>query len=204
MQNLFRSVSGAVGRCKKWVLLIFILYCLSCLTGIFMVHSGNEFALAYRDKIVGRAIAHDGASIHYKKGNRFKAALIDFSANLFAGAVPQTLMGLSIITPFFTTTYQGWIGGIVSVDNQHRSRLRNARPALYYLLVLLLQYIPYSLAVGSGLRLGVETYRLNRGAKLSGFRIDRPALRDVCYIYLLVIPLFFLASCFEFMSNWNV
>jgi len=78
-----------------------------------MVRSKNKFASSYRDKIVGNAITNDNASINYNKGNRFKAAIIDFSENLFISAIPQTFMGLSVIFPFFTSAYQGWIGGIV-------------------------------------------------------------------------------------------
>ena len=36
----------------------------------------------------------------------------DFGGNLFFGAIPQTLMGLSVIIPYISTTIQGWIGGI--------------------------------------------------------------------------------------------
>lgn len=204
MQNLYTSVLSSARRCKKWALVIFTLYTLSCLAGMYMVHSGSSFALSYRDKVVGAAIAKDQASINYKKGNRFKAALLDFSGNLFIGAIPQTIMGLSVVVPCVTTVYQGWIGGIVSVDGHHRSRLKTSKSALYYFIVLLLQYIPYSLAIGSGLRLGVETYKVNRGGKLSRYKIDQPSLKDVLYIYVLVVPLFFIASCFEFMSTWNV
>lgn len=203
MQNLFKSILLATNHSKKWVLTIFVIYCISCLAGIFMVHSDSSFALSYRDKVVGYAIANDNASINYNKGNRFNAALIDFCGNLFIGSIPQTLMGLSVIIPCFTTMYQGWIGGIVSVDNNHISRLKNIKPALYYFIVLILQYIPYSLAIGSGLRLGVETYKVNKGKKIFKYKVDKSALRDVLYIYFLVIPLFFIASCFEFMSNWN-
>lgn len=168
-----------------------------------MVHAGNAFALSYRDQIVGHAVRHDRSSVNYREGHRFRAALFDFGGNLLAGAVPQTLAGLSVVVPPFMVLYQGWIGGIVSVDNSHRSRLCGVKSAAYYWVVLLLQWIPYSLAIGSGLRLGVATYRRNKGSRLSRYRLDKPALRDVMYCYVLVIPLFFIASCFEFLSTWN-
>jgi hypothetical protein len=168
-----------------------------------MVHSGNSFALSYRDKIVGNANTRDKASINYNNGNRFKAALIDFSGNLFIGSIPQTFLGLGIIFPFFTTAYQGWIGGIVSVDGLHRSRFIKTKSALYYLIVLILQFIPYSLTIGSGLTLGVKTYKLNKSRKLFKYQLDKSSLKDVFNIYLFAIPIFFFASCFEFLSNWN-
>ncbi len=168
-----------------------------------MVHSGNSFALSYGDKIVGNATTHDNASINYNNGNRFKAALIDFSGNLFLSSIPQTFLGLGIIFPFFTTSYQGWIGGLVSVDNLHRSRLIKTKSALYYFIVLILQFIPYSLTIGSGLSLGIKTYKLNKGRKLFKYQLDKSGLKDVFNIYLLAVPLFFIASSFEFLSNWN-
>ena len=168
-----------------------------------MVQSGNKFALSYRDKIVGNAIANDNASINYNKGNRLKAAIVDFSGNLIMSAIPQTFMGLGIIFPFFTSAYQGWIGGIVSVDGLHQSRLRKIESAFYYFIVLILQLIPYSLTIGSGLTLGIKTYNLNKGRKLFKYQIDKSGLKDILNIYLLAIPLFFFASCFEFLSNWN-
>ena len=163
-----------------------------------MVHSEQPFAIRYRDKIVGNAISRNPASIHFKQGNRFRAAVIDFSGNLFLSSLPQTLMGLSVVTPYLTTTYQGWVGGIVSIDSNHESRLKSVKPAIYYFVVLLLQFIPYSLAIGSGLRFGVVMFGLNRGAKLSSYKIEKQSLKDIGYIHFLVIPLFFIASCFEY------
>ncbi|MGZ3853255.1 MAG: hypothetical protein ACXVBX_10730 [Flavisolibacter sp.] len=168
-----------------------------------MVHSGNEFALSYRDKIVGNATANDIASINYNRGNRFKAAVVDFCGNLFVSAIPQTFMGLGVVFPFFTSAYQGWIGGLVSVDGTHQSRFRKIKPALYYFIVLILQLIPYSLTIGSGLTLGIKTYNLNKRRQFFKYQIDRSALKDVLYIYLVAIPFFFSASCFEFLNNWN-
>jgi len=168
-----------------------------------MVHSGNTFALSYRDKIVGNASTNSNVSINYKSGNKFKAAFIDFSENLFIGSIPQTFLGLGVIFPFFTTAYQGWIGGIVSIDSKHQSRLVKTRSALYYFIVLILQFIPYSLTIGSGLALGIATYNLNKGQKLLKYKIDKSFLKDVLNIYSLAIPMFFVASCFEFLSNWN-
>jgi hypothetical protein len=67
---------------------------------------------------------NDRASVNYNKGNGFSAALLDFSGNLFVGAIPQTAIGLSVVMPYVTVAYQGWVGGIVSVDYKHQSRLK--------------------------------------------------------------------------------
>lgn len=203
MSNLLNRILEAIQHCKRWVFAIFVVYCVSCLAGIMMVHSGNSFALSQRDRIVGNANAYDESSINYINGNRFKAALIDFSGNLFFGSVTQTAAGLSVVMPFLSVTYQGWVGGIVSVDGQHVSRFARIKTAIYYLIVLILQFMPYSLAIGSGVKLGVDTYQLNKGKSLFQFKLSRTALKDVLFIYLLVIPLFFVASCYEFLSSWN-
>jgi hypothetical protein len=203
MKALLHSIIAAIIRCRKWILVIFLVYCFSALTGLLMVHNGNSFALSYRDNIIRKAEKSDQASINYAQNNRFRAAMIDFGGNLVFGAFTQTFIGLGVVFPFISTAYQGWIGGIVSVNDQHRSRLTSIKPASYYFSVLLLQFIPYSLAIGAGVRLGIETYRLNMGKKIREFRIDRSSLKDVGYIYIAATPLFFIASCFEFLSNWN-
>ncbi|MHB8337887.1 MAG: hypothetical protein ACYDEE_10770 [Ignavibacteriaceae bacterium] len=171
-----------------------------------MVHVGNDFALSQRDKIVGDAIHKDKAAINYQKGNNLKAALYDFSGNLFYGAIPQTVIGLSVVSPYFTVSYQGWVGGIVSVDNSHQSRLNKIKSTFYYFIVLLLQFIPYSLTIGAGVKLGVEVYKQNTEVswKFWKYRIRKNNFLDVRDIYLISIPLFFIASIFEFLSSWNI
>lgn len=196
----------AIKRCRVYALSIFIVYCISCCTGIIMVHSGSNFTLSYRDRIVGRALKSDKASIDYQKGRHFSAAMADFSGNLFFGAVPQTLMGFSIVIPYFTVSVQGWIGGIVSVDDKHHSRLTHFKSAFYYFFALLLQFIPYSLAIGAGIKCGIDFYNYNKinSWVIWKFKIQKSSLVDLARVYIVVIPLFFAASCFEFISAWNI
>ncbi len=206
MRNLFNLIGSAVKRCRIYVLTIFITYCISCFIGIVMSHNENSIALAYRDKIVGHAMETDKASVNYQKGNSFSAAMIDFGENLFLGAVPQTLMGFGIVIPYFSTSIQGWIGGIVSIDSDHNSRFKNFKSTFYYFLVLLLQFIPYSLAIGAGIKCGVDFYNNNKinSWLIWKYKIQKSSLVDLGLIYILVVPLFFIASCFEFISTWNI
>ena len=88
-----------------------------------MVHSGKNFALSCRDNIVGKVLKTDKASLNHQKGNNFSAVINDFKGNFLFGAIPQTIMGLGIVVPYFTVSKQGWIGGIVSVNSLHKSRL---------------------------------------------------------------------------------
>ena len=170
-----------------------------------MSHNGNNFTLSYRDKIVG-AVKTNKTSINYQKGNNFSAAVNDFEGNLLLGAVPQTLLGFGIIVPYFFVLKQGWVGGIVSVDPEHRSRFKNFKSTFYYFFVLLLQFIPYSLAIGAGIKCGIDFYNNNilNGWSIWKYKIQKTSIIDIGYVYILVIPLFFIASCFEFLSTWNI
>ena len=206
MKKMINLIWTAVKNCKIYVLSVFLTYCVSCLAGILMSHSGNNFALSSRDKIVGQAVKTDKAAINYQEGKKFQAALNDFKGNLLFGAVPQTLLGFGIIVPYFSVLKQGWVGGIVSVDSEHKSRFRNFKSAFYYLFVLLLQFIPYSLAIGAGIKCGIDFYNYNKskGWMIMKFGIQKKSLIDLGLVYILVIPLFFIASCFEFLSSWNI
>jgi len=206
MRKILRLVYLALTQCRIYVLTIFITYCISCFVGIIMVHNGNNFAISCRDKIVGKALKTDKASINYQTVNNFSAAMHDFKGNLFFGTIPQTFMGLGIVVPYFTVSKQGWIGGIVSVNSEHKSRFKNFKSTFYYFFVLLLQFVPYSLAIGSGIKFSIDFYINNKihGWLMWKYKIHTSGLLDLGYIYLLVVPLFFLASCFEFMSTWNV
>jgi hypothetical protein len=170
-----------------------------------MVQTDSNFALVQRDKIVGNAIQEDKASINYQEGNHLTAVLQDFTGNLFFGVI-QTFLGLGIVIPYFTVSYQGWVGGIVSVNSFHKSRLKQLKSALYYFIVLLLQFVAYSLSIGAGINTGRELYNQNKliSWKLWKYKISKENLMDVRNIYILSIPVFFIASFFEIFSAWNI
>jgi hypothetical protein len=120
---------------------------------------------------------------------------------LLLSAVPNTVAGLSVVIPYPVVAHQGWVGGIVSVDNAHVSRLTNPIEATYYILVLILQLIPYTLSAGAGINLGFAYLRPRlyyQGDKWLG--LPKEAVRDVLRIYLLVVPLFLTASLVEFFA----
>ena len=198
-------VGTALLRCRPFAASIFLTYVLSSIAGMSTVHAGNRLALAQRDRTVQKALASDRSSIAYRSGNRGAAMVHDFAGNVFLAALPQTVAGLGVVLPYFSVAYQGWIGGIVSVDRDHRSRLRNWRTASYYLLVLLLQFIPFSLAIGAGVRCGVELYRHNADTSWRAwrYRMPRQSLVDLGLVFAVSVPLFLVASAFEFFSSWN-
>lgn len=169
-----------------------------------MVHSGNKFALDFADNLVAKASTRDPAALALQKDNRLGAALFDFGENLFVGAIPDTIMGMAVIMPYPFVAYRGWVGGIVSVwtGKAHTSRLADPAEAAYYLITLILQLIPYSLAGGAGVNLGLTIFRPRpyyQGGKWLGF--SREAILDVFRIYLLVVPLFLVASLWEYLAR---
>src|SRR5512141_3145746 len=125
---------------------MFCVHAAAVLVGALMVHGGKACALARRDSMVARARANDPSSRALASGHRIEAATWDFSRNLVLGAVPSTIGGLTVVIPYITAAYRGWVGGIVSVDSRHTSRLEESSERTYYLVTLLLQLIPYSLA----------------------------------------------------------
>lgn len=171
-----------------------------------MVHGGSPSALQYRDKLVGDAAKNDPAAIEGNHGNGLRAAFTDFAGNLALGSAPKAVMGMSVVLPYPFVAYQGWVGGIVSVRGDHTSRLNRVRPAAYYLLTVALQITAYSLAVGSGVNVGVSLFRPRswyQGGKFARI-FPGEALLDMLRIYALATPLFLAASLWEFLSPWNI
>ena len=200
------KIAQAIYRARLPILTIAGVYAVAIFVGLLMVHGGNSLALDYRDKLVGDAAKRDPAAIERSRGNNLSAAVKDFAGNLIIGSVPKAIMGMAVILPYPWVAYQGWIGGIVSVRGDHSSRLNNPRSAAYYLLTLVLQIVPYSLAVGGGVNVGISLFRPAKpyqGEKFARI-FPKEALRDLLRIYAAATPLFFLASLWEFLSPWNI
>ncbi len=77
--------------------------------------------------------------------------------------------------------------------------------AMYYLSVMLLQLLPYSLAGGAGVRLGLAflrpTSRFGYPGSARWLGLPAEGVRDVLRIYALVVPLFLVASLVEFLAR---
>jgi hypothetical protein len=119
---------------------------------------------------------------------------------LVEGAIPKTVAGIGIVTSIPLIAYQGWVGGIVSVDQNHVSRFATPSEAAYYLITLLLQLIPYTLSGGVGVYLGLSFYKNFSNKQIPKWLgLPRAAVLDVARIYILVVPLFLVASLWEFL-----
>jgi hypothetical protein len=198
------AIVAALGRARAPILWIGATYLLSVAVGAGMVHANNQFALRFRDHLVGQA-QNSTALKALDQGQHLRAAVADFGGNLVLGAVPSTVMGLGVVMPFPLVAFRGWVGGIVSVDGEHKSRLRDSRKRLYYLGVLLLQLIPYTLAGGTGVRLGLALVlprgRWGYAGNERWLGMPAEGVRDVLRIYILIVPLFLIASLVEFLAR---
>lgn len=181
------------------------MYVLSVLAGLFLVHSGNRYSLHYRDKLIGKADRESVILRQLQHGHSLTAAALDASANAFAGflSIPA---GYCPPAGYAVAAFRGWIGGIVSLDDHHRSRLATSFGAFYYLTTLLLQLIPFSLAGGAGVNLGLASFINEKrsgycGPRMPWLRIPYEAMRDAGWIYLSSLPLFAAASLFEFLMS---
>ena len=190
----------ALQRARVSILTVAVTYLVAVGIGMFMVLTGNERAIAYRDHIVTGAQT-SRTLVALKQNNRIKAALLDFGGNLYA-AILDTIGGVAVIVPYPIIAYRGWVGGTVSIDGSHVSRLVDFHEAAYYLITLLLQLIPYALAGGAGVNLGMAYFKprlFYQGEKWWGY--PKEAVRDAVRIYTIVIPLFMLASLWEFLAR---
>ena len=191
----------AIVRARLGILTIGFAYLSFLIAGIAMVNAGHGFALARRDRIVaGAQSSIILTELH--SGHTLRAAFLDFAANLCLGGFTSTLAGRWAPAPYPIAAYRGWVGGIVSVDGAHANRLSSREEATYYLLVVLLQLIPYSLAGGAGVNIGLACARpapWYAGARWLGVPVE--AIRDAGRIYLLVVPLFLVASLVEFLAR---
>ncbi|MEX1248620.1 MAG: stage II sporulation protein M [Anaerolineales bacterium] len=199
MDGFLALIFRALRRARGSILAVAIVYFLAVLTGGVMVHTGSSFALQYRDIVVQDA----QAGTVLTQPDPLRMALADFQGNL-VGATTDTLGGLGVVFPFPLVAYRGWVGGIVSVDGSHASRLADLQSAAYYISTLLLQLSGYTLAAGAGVNVGLSLWwarPYSAGDKWLG--MPKEALRDLLRIYALVIPILLIASLWEFLSPLN-
>lgn len=201
MQGLIQRVSQALGRARMPIAIVAFASICPLVAGGVLATSGNSFALSERDRIVGAA---QGSEINgaYSQGERVRAALLDFGGNVEA-ALLTSVTGLAIVGPVPIAAYRGWVGGIVSVDGHHGSRLGQPGSAFYYAVTVALQLIPYILTGGAGMYLGLVAWRRRNDESVRPrltLRIPGETIRDVGWIWALALPIFLAGSLFEFLQ----
>ena len=198
--NFVWSVLRALQRARIPILTVALTYIVAVSIGMVMVHTGNEWAIAYRDRIVSAAQSSP-ITTALRQDDRLRAAILDFLGNLYVG-IANTLGGLGVIVPYPIIVYRGWIGGIVSIDSSHVSRFADPKEATYYLVTLTLQLIPSVLAGGAGVNMGLAYFRPRSFYQdEKWFGIPKEAVRDTLRIYVIVVPLLLVASLWEFFER---
>jgi len=197
-------IRKAFWRARFGIGTIALTYALSLLAGLSAVHSGSKFALGFRDRLVAKAQRESVILRDLDRDNRLRAAGFDAAGNAGAAAL-GLVAGYFPPVGYGAVAFRGWVGGVVSVDDRHRSRLGTPREAFYYITTLILQLIPYSLVGGAGVNIGIATFgRRGRveypGSRVRWLLIPHAALGDAGWIYLVSLPLFAIASLFEFLA----
>jgi hypothetical protein len=197
----YDPIADALGRARVPIAVLGLTYLGPLLLGGILATSGSGIALAQRDAIVHDAQRSE-TLVAYARDDRLAAALLDFKGNVEVALI-TSITGLSVVGPLPIAAYRGWVGGIVSVDAQHNSRLTRPGPAAYYLITIALQLIPSVLTGGAGMYLGLVAWRRRNDPLVRSrltLRIPGQALRDVAWIWALALPMFLLASLFEFLQ----
>jgi hypothetical protein len=201
MDSAHRLVAGtrhALHRSRWGIATIGLTYLVWVVLGMAMAGAGLPAALDRRDALV--TAARTGQVLEAaRRGERIQAALLDFGGNLLLGGVTISAVGVSVVGVYPLVAYRGWVGGIVSVDDAHRSRLSEPREAVYYVATLILQLVPSTLAGGAGVTVGWRAWRPTGEPTWLG--LPRRGLADLALVNVLVIPLFLVASFWEFLAR---
>lgn len=91
-----RASLAAIRRARIAILTIAATYVISVAAGMAMVGSGNTFALERRDEVVRAAQSSEIAAAD-RAGDRIRAAVRDFAANLVLGGGTSKIFGLSVL-----------------------------------------------------------------------------------------------------------
>jgi len=170
--------------------------------GIVLATAGWPFAVSQRDSIVGGAQTN-ATIVADRRGDHLEAALLDFGSNVLLGALPTSLAGLSVVGPFPIAAWRGWVGGVVSIDARHQSRLADPGRALYYIVTLVLQLTGYVLTMAAGVHVGIAAWRARRDESIRsvlGLRVPGVALRDAGWLWAFALPVFLAGSLWEFLA----
>ena len=199
-------VGRALGRARWSIVSVGLTYAVSVAVGIAMVHMNNPLAIEQREQLVHIVVQTDQAAIAHLSGEDVQAWLGDFVGNATIGALPKAVSGLAVILAYPQVAYQGWIGGIVSKASNGPSRFGDYRGTVYYVVTIVLQLTGYSMVVGAGVNAGVALLRPKveyQGKRWMGI-LPVEAAKDFGWIYLAALPIFFVASMWEFLSPWNL
>ncbi len=207
---MFHCVHQAIVRASLGIVVAGVADLLGLVLGIAIVHAGGEFALRQRDRLVGKVRGSEGPAAVASSSPRDRTGEVvrDTAGNVWT-SLCGAVAGYSVAPSAAIAFYRGWIGGIVSVDDEHRSRLRSGPSAAYYLITVLLQSVPWVLVVGAGISIGFAVFGrfIGLDSPYTGpyvwpafLLIPQQAVVDLCWIIGIAIPISVVASVFEFFA----
>jgi hypothetical protein len=115
-----RSIKAALLQARIGILIIATTNVVTISAGVLAVHTGNQFALSYRDSLVARAHRSDPAARANDAGAHGTAAVVDFSRNLGLAAVPETIGGLTLVLPVGTALREGRVVRVQGITGDVR------------------------------------------------------------------------------------
>ena len=195
-------IGDALVHARFGIKTVALAYAIGVLAGLLLAHAGNSFALRFRDRLVGSTRQNSTILRQAQKGRWVAAASLDAGSNAAAGLL-SGIAGVCLPVGCWVAGYRGWVFGVVSVNNLHQSRLNTRYGALYYITILLLQLVPYTLIGGAGVNLGIAIFARPartgyEGRRVRWLHIPFEAIEDAGWIYLIALPMFAVASLFEF------
>ena len=125
----------ALRRARRAIVTIGLTYALAVIVGMAMVHAGNGFALRFGDRLVGEATVSSPILQAMQRGSRTKAHCRTSPATCWWEQCRKLCRGWPFFHLYGFAAFRGWVGGVVSVDGNHRSRLADAHERFYYLTV---------------------------------------------------------------------
>ena len=195
-------IRRALVHARLGIKTVALAYAIGVLAGLLLAHAGNGFALRFRDQLVGNTKQNSAILRQAQKGRWIAAASLDAGSNA-AAALLSGMAGACVPIGYWVAGYRGWVFGVVSVNDLHQSRLNTRYGAFYYVTTLVLQLIPYALIGGAGVNLGIAIFARPawtgyQGRRVRWLRIPFEAIGDAGWICLIALPMFAIASLFEF------
>ncbi len=193
---LLQQSFKALKETRKLILITASLYLVSFLIGYFLVHFKIPFALEARTKLNERLINEFPFNQIIKamlEREFLKAVIYTFLNNLIIGAfISTTLLGVIFFLPILVTISRGVFLGI-----SFYGLFENFTINILILVTFILEIGAYCISTAAGIKLGLSFIKpsiYNTSNRLRAFKL---ALKEISYLYLLVIILLLLGAFWE-------
>ncbi len=185
---------------KKIIISIFILYIISFLIGYILVFLNKpEWILEYRENLI-QNIFQTGPIKEIAglllRGEIILTIFFTFSYNLIVGAfLTTTLIGVVFFIPIIVTILRGWTVGVVFFGSFTTPQI-----IILTLGTLFLEFLAYSLSAAGGIHIGLSLIMPSRYKTKSRKESLFSALKDVLFLYLLIIIILAFGAVWEILG----